>query len=98
MFLSLFVAGGRGSKRPLLWGIARNRIVMDRRKVSSGRLRSVGYDPRSRILEVEFVEGSIVQYRGVSMELHRSMMSASSISSFFHDRVEEEGFSAHRVR
>ncbi|HUU71836.1 MAG TPA: KTSC domain-containing protein [Burkholderiales bacterium] len=70
---------------------------MERRKVSSSKIRSVGYDDRGRILEVEHTDGSVFQYTGVSQELYRRMMQAPSIVSYYQDRVEEE-FSRKRLR
>ena len=70
---------------------------MDRKKVSSSSIRSVGYDERSRVLEVEFNDGRINQYSGVSPELHRRLVSAPSIVSYFRDNI-EESFTAKRIR
>ena len=70
---------------------------MDRRKVSSSSIRSVGYDERNRVLEVEFNDGRINQYSGVSAEVHRRLMSAPSIVSYFRDNL-EESFPAKRVK
>lgn len=70
---------------------------MDRRKVSSSSIRSVGYDERNRVLEVEFSDGRVNQYSGVSGEVHRRLMSAPSIVSYFRDNV-EEAFTAKRVK
>ena len=70
---------------------------MDRKKVSSSSIRSVGYDERNRVLEVEFNDGRVNQYSGVSAEVHRRLMSAPSIVSYFRDNV-EESFTAKRLR
>ena len=70
---------------------------MERKKVSSSSIRSVGYDERARLLEVEFSDGRVTQYSGVSAEVHRRMMSAPSIVSYFRDNV-EESFTAKRVK
>ena len=70
---------------------------MDRVKVSSSSIRSVGYDERNRLLEVEFNDGRLTQYSGVSAEVHRRLMSAPSIISYFRDNV-EESFTAKRVK
>jgi KTSC domain len=70
---------------------------MDRRKVSSSSIRSVGYDERNRVLEVEFNDGRVNQYSGVSAEVHRRLISAPSIVSYFRDNV-EESFTAKRLR
>ena len=70
---------------------------MERRKVSSSKIRSVGYDERARVLEVEHSDGSVYQYTGVSQEVHRRMMAAPSIVSFYPDSIEED-FSRKRMR
>jgi len=70
---------------------------MDRKKVSSSSIRSVGYDERNRMLEVEFSDGRIMQYSGVSAELHRRLMSAPSMVSYFRDNI-EESFTGRRVK
>ena len=70
---------------------------MDRKKVSSSSIRAVGFDERNRVLEVEFNDGRINQYSGVSAEVHRRLISAPSIVSYFRDNV-EESFTAKRIR
>lgn len=70
---------------------------MDRKKVSSSSIRSVGYDERNQVLEVEFNDGRVTQYSGVSAELHRRLVSAPSIVSYFRDNI-EESFPAKRVK
>ncbi|MEO8004163.1 MAG: KTSC domain-containing protein [Betaproteobacteria bacterium] len=70
---------------------------MERRKVSSGTIRSIGFDERSRVLEVEFSDGKVVQYSGVSAEIHRRLVNAPSIVSYFRDNV-EESFTAKRIK
>lgn len=70
---------------------------MERKKVSSSRIRSVGYSERDRTLEVELNDGSIFEYSGVSPEVHRRLMAAPSIVSYYHDKIEEE-FSRKRLR
>jgi KTSC domain len=70
---------------------------MDRKKISSSSIRSVGYDERNRVLEMEFNDGRINQYSGVSAEVHRRLISAPSIVSYFRDNV-EESFPAKRLR
>ena len=70
---------------------------MDRKKVSSSSIRAVGYDERNRVLEVEFSDGRITQFSGVSAEVHRRLMSAPSIVSYFRDNV-EESFAAKQIK
>jgi KTSC domain-containing protein len=70
---------------------------MERKKVNSSSIRSVGFDERSRVLEVEFSDGRIIQYSGVSAEIHRRFLSAPSLVSYFRDNI-EESFTAKRMK
>ena len=70
---------------------------MERKRVNASNIRSVGYDSRNRVLEIEFANGGICQYAGVSDEIHRRLMAAPSPGSYFHDNI-EESFTAKRVR
>ncbi|MBI2294136.1 MAG: KTSC domain-containing protein, partial [Betaproteobacteria bacterium] len=56
-----------------------------------------GYDVRNRTLEVEFSNGGIYQYSGVSEEVHRRLMNAPSPGSYFKDNI-DENFPAKRMR
>jgi len=56
---------------------------MDRQAVSSSNLASVGYDPNSNTLEIQFHSGGIYQYTGVPEYVYEELMSASSLGSFF---------------
>ena len=62
---------------------------MERKRVNSSRIRSAGYDPQNHTLEIEFSDGRIVSYRGVSPEVHRQFMSAPSAVSFYEDKIAE---------
>jgi hypothetical protein len=70
---------------------------MERKRVNASNIRTVGYDERNQVLEVEFSSGSIIQYSGVSAEVHRRFVNAPSPGSYFHDQI-EESFSAKRLR
>ena len=70
---------------------------MERKKVSSSQVRSIGYDAGSQMLEVELTDGSIWQYTGVPTEVHRRFVAAPSIVSYYRDNIEEE-YSRRRVK
>jgi hypothetical protein len=70
---------------------------MERKRVNASTIRSVGYDAGWQALEVEFTSGSIVQYSGVSPEVHRRFMGAPSPGSFFQDQIDEH-FPSKRIR
>ena len=44
---------------------------MERKRVNSSKLRSIGYDEKTRTLEVEMANGQIFQYGGVYPEVYR---------------------------
>ncbi|TMH40736.1 MAG: KTSC domain-containing protein, partial [Betaproteobacteria bacterium] len=44
---------------------------MERKRVNSSKIRAAGYDAKSQVLEIEFSDGKLIQYRGVSPEVHR---------------------------
>ena len=70
---------------------------MERKKVSSSQIRSVGYDAGGQTLEVELTDGSIWQYSRVPSEVHRRLMAAPSIVSYYRDNIEEE-YSRRRLK
>ena len=70
---------------------------MERKRLNASNIRSAGYDARSRVLEIEFSNGGITQYTGVSDEIYRRLMNAPSPGSYFQDEI-EESFNAKRVR
>lgn len=51
---------------------------MLRDPVSSSNIASIGYDPGSETLEIEFTNGSIYQYFNVPAGLHEQLMAAPS--------------------
>ena len=63
---------------------------MERKRISSSKIRAVGYDPKAQVLEVEFNDGRVMAYRGVSPEVHRGFMAAPSPVSFFDDKIADE--------
>ena len=69
---------------------------MDMKKISSGRLRAIGYDAGARILQVQLDDGSTLQYRGVGEDAWRRLSTSGAAWSFYRDNIEEE-FAAVRV-
>lgn len=51
---------------------------MERIQVESSNIASIGYDPDSETLEVEFLNGSAYQYYGVPNYHYNELMAASS--------------------
>lgn len=69
---------------------------MERKRVNSSKIRAVGYDAKSRLLEVELRDGTVLAYSGVSQEVHRQFMNAPSPTSYYEDKIVDE-FSVRRV-
>jgi hypothetical protein len=63
---------------------------MEMSKVSAGKLRAIGFEPKTRTLRVELDDGSALEYAGVSEDLWRRFKSAGAQWSFYRDNIEEE--------
>ncbi len=68
---------------------------MRRHPVRSSAVRSVGYDPRSQTLEVEFVSGEVYQYVGVELIVYKAVMRADSVGRFVNERIKPRYPSVH---
>ena len=60
---------------------------MDRKKIVSSNLSSVGYDPNNMTLEVEFYDGKVYSYKPVTMEAYILMMNSTSVGSYFSKNI-----------
>lgn len=66
---------------------------MDRQSVTSTDINSVGYDVENQILEIEFHNGGIYQYFGVSGNIYEELMGADSKGKYFNMHVKKSGYS-----
>ena len=62
---------------------------MRREPVSSTNLRSVGYDPTSATLEIEFNSGGVYQYSGVPAQVHDSLLRSGSLGRNFASQIKD---------
>ena len=69
---------------------------MEMKKLSSGKLRAIGYDAPTRLLQVQLDDGTTLQYSAVGEETWRRLSSSASAWSYYRDNIEEE-FTAKRV-
>lgn len=60
---------------------------MNRTVVASSNLRSVGYDPSSMTLEVEFHDGGVYQYSSVPASVYAGLMGAGSKGSYLASHI-----------
>jgi hypothetical protein len=63
---------------------------MQRKPINRGGIRSAGYDRSSRVLEIEFDNGSVIQHTAVGEEIARRFLSSSSPASLYKDTIQEE--------
>jgi len=70
---------------------------MQRTPVSSSNLASVGYDPVTATLAVEFHHGGIYEYDNVSANLHAGLMAAASHGTYFDQHIKKGGFKYRKV-
>lgn len=73
-------------------------IVVHRVSVRSSNLKEVGYDPAERILEVEFHDGGVYQYRNVSAAIHKNLMNARSKGEYLERAIKNGGFPYTRLK
>jgi KTSC domain len=70
---------------------------IERKPIRRGGLRSAGYDSATRLLEIEFDGGSVLQYSGVGAEIARRLLTSASPASYYRDNIEEE-FPSRKLR
>jgi len=63
---------------------------MERQTVNSSNLKSVGYDPDRRLLEIEFHTGAVYQYFNVPESVYRELMAAPSHGKYFHQHIKDQ--------
>lgn len=62
--------------------------TLTRTQVISTDIASIGYDPDTHMLEVEFKRGSkVYQYADVPVEIWQSFIGAVSVGKFFHTNI-----------
>ena len=60
---------------------------MDKQRVSSSTVISIGYDVRTQTLEIEFGSGRVYQYYGVPDRVNDEIMQAPSKGQFFNTYI-----------
>lgn len=70
---------------------------MERARVSSSNIRSIGYDAQGEVLEIEFDNSGLYQYFGVSQQLYERFMAASSKGKFFSAHIRDK-FRTKKIR
>lgn len=60
---------------------------MQRTPVASSNVASVGYDPDSSTLEIEFNNGAIYQYFDVNEKVYTELLNASSVGGYLASNI-----------
>ena len=60
---------------------------MIRLPVSSSTILSVGYDPQTRVMQVEFKSGRVYNYFDISEHLYQQFMNTSSKGQFLDENI-----------
>jgi KTSC domain len=63
---------------------------MKRMPVTSSTVATVGYDPNSMTLEIEFTSSSVYQYFDVPEVEYRNLISAESIGEYFSQNIKDK--------
>jgi len=63
---------------------------MNREPVKSSNLKSVGYEPETEILEIEFKNGSVYHYFEVPESRYDGLMNASSKGSYLNQSIKRK--------
>ena len=60
---------------------------IERVPVDSSNLKSVGFDEKSHVLEIQFHHGGIYRYHDVPAETHAALMKAESKGKYFQTNI-----------
>ncbi|MBU4075749.1 MAG: KTSC domain-containing protein [Euryarchaeota archaeon] len=71
---------------------------MNRQFVQSSDLQSIGYDPNTNVLEIEFKSGGIYQYFNVPESKYEGLMKADSHGKYFDAYIKKGGYRFKKIR
>ncbi len=64
--------------------------ILDRQRIDSSSIKSVGYDPDAEILEIEFRNGGVYQYLDVPKRVYEDVINASSAGRYHTVYIKDE--------
>ena len=65
--------------------------------VVSSNLRAIGFDPTSQTMRVEFNNGSMWDYAGVSQETFNAVLNAESVGKAYNALIKGGGYAGTKV-
>lgn len=63
---------------------------MKRQPLRSSVVKTVGYDPSTAMLELEFASGDVYRYFAIPPSLHRALLEAESPGAFFNQNISDK--------
>jgi lysyl-tRNA synthetase class 2 len=63
---------------------------MRREAVESTTMKSVGYEGKRKILEIEFESGAVYQYLEVPKRVYEALRRADSKGQYFNDEIRDD--------
>jgi hypothetical protein len=66
-------------------------MTINRHEVESSNIASIGYDPETQTLEIEFKRGGVYQYSDVPADVWEAFQAAESKGKFFHAEIKKGG-------
>jgi hypothetical protein len=70
---------------------------MEREDVTSTSIRSIGYDPINKKMQVEFVKGAVYTYSDVSEDVYTALLTSASIGGALAKLIKGGGFPYERT-
>lgn len=70
---------------------------MERAPISSNGIRSVGYDPDSEIMEIEYADGVVYRYLMVPQFTYRALMAAPDPGAFAESHIKNGPYANARL-
>lgn len=71
---------------------------MQMEPVESSAITAVGYEPKSKLLAVQFTNGDTYHYQNVPQHVHEELMSAPSIGGHFHKHIRRGPYPFNKAR
>lgn len=63
---------------------------MNRQLVQSSNIRAIGYDPKTRVMQIQFHDGGVYDYADVPPSEHQALMTSKSIGGRFHSHIKSK--------
>jgi len=65
---------------------------MEMISVTSSNLAAVGYDYDNAVLRIQFLNGGVYDYQGVSSDVYEGLLAAGSKGQFFDQFIKKAGY------